>query len=376
MASDHREQDHQRPPSVPSALDLAAAVHDVRQMLAVISGRAGLLLERSGDEATRAHLQTIELAARDAGAMLARLGPVPGGAVSPPGSATSLSAAVEAAVMMVLPPEAAPGLAVQVAVTPDLTVAVPAQVMREVLNNLLLNSLAAMPDGGRLELAASSHEDRVILRVADTGSGIAPDRQDQVFEAGVSSSKKPGRGIGLAGCRRLLTANGARIELAETSATGTVFQLDLPTGGVVSKTAEQLDRPLMVAGRPLSVLVVDDDSAVRDMMTDLLAELGCRVTVVAEGRAAQAALAQQAVQVAFLDQNLPGMTGVEIASWIRETYPTIFLILVTGWGNDKLLHAAPDNLMDAAVEKPLTVGIIRGLLRLGLDHVDQAGTAL
>ena len=353
---------HEKDPAL-SAPEVAAVVHDVRQMLSVITGRAGLLLERALDPDTAAHLRTMELAARDAATMLGRLG----GAAAQSGQA-DLSEAATAAAVMSLPPDTCPGLTVEIAVPPGLVVAVPGQVLREVLNNLLFNCVAAMPDGGQVALTGAQEGDRVTLRVSDTGPGIDPALRDRIFEAGVSRSGEPGRGIGLAACRSLLAAYRADLDLLETSATGTVFVLDLPVGDpqATGETAS-----LALAGAPLSVLVVDDESAMREMMTDLLRELGCRVTVAADGPATRRALAEEAFQVAFLDQNLPGQSGVEIASWIRGAFPATFLVLVTGWGNDQLLQNAPEGLLDAAVEKPLTVGIIRDLLRLGLDQMGR-----
>jgi signal transduction histidine kinase len=100
----------------------------------------------------------------------------------------------------------------------------------QVLLNLLLNALQAMPGGGRLTLAAQVSGDRLTIGVSDTGRGIAADVLPRLFEPYVTTKAK-GMGLGLAIARRIAEAHGGRIEAENRPEGGSRFRLVLPLGG-------------------------------------------------------------------------------------------------------------------------------------------------
>ena len=190
-------------------------VHDVNQMLAVITGRAGLLLQGTKDAERAQHLRAILLACDDAAAMLQRLN---ARSVGPTlGQPVTLLHDVTEQVRLLVWPASNDRFAWKNTVGAELTAAVPAQVLREVLANLLLNAKEAMPAGGEVALSAEGQGDRMRLRVPDNGPGLPPGDPEGVFERGVSAKGVPGRGIGLAGCRQLMAGVGGALT-AVTSA--------------------------------------------------------------------------------------------------------------------------------------------------------------
>nr|MEE4267033.1 response regulator [Candidatus Krumholzibacteria bacterium] len=350
-------------------------VHDIKQMLMVITGRAGLLLERGDDHRWRPHLQAIELAATDAAAMLARLAqdervgqaPVP---------ASNLRFLVEQSTNLILPPgrlswagadddDGAQVWKLVVEVGPEVQVSVRGQVVREVLNNLLVNALAVMPAGGTVFLKASTAGPRVVLDCADTGPGVPQDQQARIFEWGVTGSGEEGRGLGLATSRELLEQAGGQLTLAEAQGGpggGAVFRLEMPRAQDVEPSVRATPPVPAHTKVPRDILVVDDDPAVTDMLGEVLEEIGWRPQVLAGGDQAIEEFVAGKYTVAFLDQNLPGMSGLEIARHLRDEDPDIVLILVTGWDSEDITARALDHGCDFAEEKPLTVGKIRQIL--------------
>jgi signal transduction histidine kinase len=99
--------------------------------------------------------------------------------------------------------------------------------LRQALLNLVRNAREAMPDGGRLQVAVAAEGDRVRLRVADTGAGIAPQHIGRIFEP-FFSTKDKGTGLGLALVQHIVTEHGGKIEVRSDGQKGTVFELGFP----------------------------------------------------------------------------------------------------------------------------------------------------
>lgn len=351
------------------ALRAAGVAHDVNQMLAVIRGRAELLLRQPA--VPTAPLEAILLAARDAAVMLERLrvdacataaGPV---AVA----AADVGLAVDEAAAFALPPDGAWAAAAAKGrwallnrVAAGTVAAVPAPVLREVLTNLLLNALRALPDGGVVTVDGGGGDTaipgaRLRLRVADDGPGLPGDDPEQVFAVGYSTSGAAGRGVGLAACRQLLAAHDGALTAAARGGPGAVFTLELAAAGLPAAAAAAAATPRAPALPPgLTVLVVDDEVAVRDMLTDVLGELGCRALCYRDGAAALAAVAAGAVSaagIALVDRRLPGLDGGEVAARLRAAQPALAVVAMTGWEGGDALPAA--DTADFALRKPLGV---------------------
>ena len=342
------------------SLAVAGIVHDINQMLAVVTGRAGLLLTQAADPAWEPHLQAILLASADAAEMLRRL--------SAPGDGRTVEVGVdlrevtEEACSLVWPVSDARYEWVN-EVTPGLGTTAPAQVLREVLVNLLLNALAVMPTGGQVVLRAARGDDgRVQLRLADSGPGLPVGDPEHLFARGVTASGKPDRGIGLAGCRQLLAGVGGGLTAEPGAAgAGAVFLFDLPGGGISAERVsdEAGDVP------PIGVLVVDDEAVVRDMLHDVLAVWGCQAQVFPDGQGALEGYSPGTAVVALLDRNLPGLSGLELATRLRVSDPCLSIVLMTGWCRDEDLVPADPAVVDQTAEKPLAVDRIREILLAG-----------
>lgn len=352
-------------------LRLAAAVHDVNQMLAAIIGRAELLLARRPDERAAVSLGAILLAARDAVGMLERLRRP--GAVDAVGVAGLRQALAEAALLVVPPagrwstPAAAASSGewyLENDVPEDLGCALPAAVCREVLTNLLSNALQAMPGGGRVTCRAERRGDRVRLSVADTGPGIDPAEAERIFAVGFTTSGQPDRGVGLAGCRQLLAPHEATLIVGEARGCGADFLLEAPFAAppMVPVPAGKSSPAATEAEPALSVLVVDDEAAVRDMLQDVLGELGCRVTCARRADEVLDGALAKGVDLVLVDHTLPGLSGLELARHLRAEVPDLVLVLMTALGNEEVLTAAAEGPVDLTATKPLDLSQLRELL--------------
>ena len=351
-----------------ASLRQAGAVHDINQMLAVIMGRAELLLMREGTGSRREDLEAIVLATGDAASMIKRMqmGLPPGqGDGSAP--AVNLRDAVLAVSLMIRPGgtgnwtgaenDDTPGSWVLDPDVPaDLFTSVPGQVVREVLSNLIINALEVLPNGGRIRIEAAAQQGRVCLSVADNGPGLDKEVAKHIFESGYSSSGEDFRGVGLAGSRQLLKCFDGRLDLGPKQEVGARFLVDLPrVDDVPEVDVEKASRDVEPKSRPagFSVLVVDDETVVREMLTDVLTELDCRVTSFRDANSALEGFAPGEFGLALVDQSLPGRTGLELASRLREKDRTLVIVLITGWGQEELLARVDPAIVDQTGTKPL-----------------------
>ncbi len=351
-----------------ASLRQAGVVHDVNQMLAVIMGRAELLKQREGSASRREDLEAIILAVGDAAAMLKRLQrglPPPQGQGDQ--AAVNLRDAARAVSLLIRPektrrwvlPEEDPGQqswVFDLAVPEDLFTSVPGQVVREVLSNLLVNALEVLPDGGIIRIDAGADQGRVVMTVTDNGPGLDKKTAHRIFEPGFTSRDGEFRGTGLAGSRQLLKCYDGRLEIGPDQGPGAQFRLDLPRMEPTSPvTGTEISRPAGQDSRPASfpVLVVDDEPAVRDMLSDVLTELDCRVTAVRDAKSAMDRFVPSEFGLALVDQTLPGTSGLELAAWLRERDPCLAVVLITGWGQEQILATVDSAIVDMTATKPL-----------------------
>jgi len=369
-AADDRVPADQHPEKTSANVSLrqAGVAHDVNQMLAVIMGRAEILLQREEVGACREDLQAIVMAAGDAAAILKRLQQgLPPRSGQGEEAAINLRETVQAVSLLIRPegtgswtgPENDPperSWVLDNAVPGDLFTPVPGQVVREVLSNLLANALEVLPGGGRIHIDATGDQSRVALTVTDDGPGLDNETAQRIFEPGFTSSGEKFRGIGLAGSRQLLKCFDAGLDLGPGRGSGAQFQLDLPR--IEPAPTDAGNEPAPAPGREFRrasfpVLVVDDEPAVRDMLSDVLRELDCRVTAVRDAKSALACFAPGEFGLALVDYSLPGRSGLELAARLRELDRSVSVVLITGWGQEEVLASVDPVSVDFTATKPL-----------------------
>lgn len=169
--------------------------------------------------------------------------------------------------------------------------------------------------------------------------------------------------MGLAGCRALLEPFGGTLTLAPERGPGAVFVISLPLAQDVLSPEPETEPGLVgVALEPGEILVVDDEPAVQEMLSDVLTELGWQPSVAVNAAQALEIFSPGRFLVALVDQSLPGVTGLELASELREMDQRLVLVLVTGWGNEDIMSRAPASGIDITEEKPLALAKIRSIL--------------
>ena len=220
----------------------------------------------------------------------------------------------------------------------DVVPLTPAQLQQIVLN-LAINARDAMPGGGRIRIAtatlpavADDGGSTLLLSVEDQGFGIAAGDRGRVFDpffttkATRPATLAPGTGLGLAIVQSLVTAAGGRISF-ESRPGRTQFRVELPA---VEPALQDAPRARRLEGRVATVLVVDDDDAVRDVVARALSMGGHRVVVAQNAAEGVRALEDPAVDAMVCDVAMPGDSGDAVLAVAAARRPGLPILVITG----------------------------------------------
>lgn len=241
--------------------------------------------------------------------------------------------------------------------------------LEQVLTNLINNAVKFTPPGGTLTLRAGREGDQAVIRVKDTGVGIEPGLVPRVFELFVQGDTslaraKSGLGIGLALVRKLVELHGGEVSAASDGVgKGAEFTITLPISKVdgISHHEETFDEG---PATRIRVLVVDDQRDIADSIAMLVEHVGHDSVAVYDGAAALEAVRQMRPDVMFVDVGMPGMTGYELATQVRQdaSLSGVLLIALTGYGRAEDRARALASGFDVHLTKPLTETRLREVL--------------
>ncbi|MEJ2540507.1 MAG: response regulator [Gemmatimonadota bacterium] len=264
--------------------------------------------------------------------------------------------------------------------------------LRQVLINLVGNALKFSADGRVTVRILAEGGQPGGIAVEDTGIGIAPDRLDAIFEAfqqadGTTTREYGGTGLGLAISRSICQLLGYRLEVASEVGKGSTFTVRMAGGARPLRTGEAADHPADIeirgdtgeeatetptrdpGARDLTVLVVDDESDSRVLMTHHLREFGCRVFAAASGEEGLQLARSERPNLITLDLRMPGMSGWEVLHTLKvdpETrdIPVVVVSIVAGESRGRLLGAV--DLLTKPLEREDLLRVLwRTLVRRG-----------
>jgi DNA-binding response OmpR family regulator/signal transduction histidine kinase len=208
--------------------------------------------------------------------------------------------------------------------------------------NLSLNSRDAMPDGGTLTITtAISDPHSVLVSVADTGSGMPPEVLARAFDPFFTT--KPtgkGTGLGLSQVYGIVRQAGGDVAIESKVAQGTKVTIRLPRAarGAVSEPRDDTIAARSAASE--KILLVDDDSDVRDIVGSVLSELGYDVHRVSNGAEALARLAEFTPDLLVVDFAMPGMNGAELVMAARRRNSRLKILFLSGYADSESLETA------------------------------------
>jgi signal transduction histidine kinase len=212
--------------------ELASGIaHDFNNILLGILGNVQLLLAEPSDPDARTLLEVIERAALDGAATVRYLQDFSRSGPPGPLASCDLRDVAEGALALTRSRWLRrPDIQVALELEPAVTAAAEVAMLRQVLTNLLLNALDAMPEGGVLRVETGAREQEVFALIQDTGIGIPADLQAHIFDPFMTTKGTAGTGMGLAMSRMLIARQGGRITVESMPGAGSSFTIWLPRG--------------------------------------------------------------------------------------------------------------------------------------------------
>ena len=349
--------------------------HEFNNILAIILGKTQLMLARAPDDPVREGLGLVEEAAWRAADVVRRLQGFAATRSDDPPALVDVNTLAQDAMTLTRPlwKDEAEARGVRIDVVTDLeegpAVLGSATELREAVTNVILNAIDAMPQGGRLGLATRGRDGGVEVTVSDSGEGMSEETRRRIFEPFFSTRTPTRSGLGLSVVYGIVTRHRGRIEVVSEVRQGTRVTIWLPAAAPAQEPA----RPAAEAGSgaasaPASILVIDDETQLREMLVDALTQAGHRVESAADGLSGLARFQSGAFDIVVTDLSLPERSGLEVARAVKSLRPNTPVVLITGWGHLVDPGRLREHGVDLTLVKPFrldrVLAVVNDALRL------------
>ncbi len=228
-----------------------------------------------------------------------------------------------------------------------------------------LKHVRTQPEKIPLDVQKVPGEDFLRLEVRDSGCGIPEEIQTRIFDP-FFSTKRAGRGMGLAAVRGIILSHGGTISVHSAAGSGSSFEILLPCFGQIEQESRAPVIPIPVHASErasATVLIIDDEEMLRRPIATMLRRKVYSVLDAADGPTAKRVFkAHDAIDVVLLDLTLPGMSGREILKELRTIRPGINVVLTTAYGPERALTDAGEQPV-YYLRKPYGIKELTSLLR-------------
>ncbi|WP_458776285.1 response regulator [Desulforhopalus sp. 52FAK] len=254
--------------------------------------------------------------------------------------------------------------------------------IEQVLMNLSVNAADAMPGGGSLTFETAMvdcHEDMVrcglnsankhmVLMVRDTGCGMEGDLLDHIFEPFFSTKGDKGTGLGLATVYGIVSQHGGHTKVESEVGNGTTFKIFLPVVDMVKAKAQDSSKELKSFNGSEEIMLVEDDLVVKEMVEELLGQLGYTIRAVGNAPDALKILEKETVDLLLTDVILPGLNGKELFVYARSLHPELKVLYMSGYADEIIGEGGVLDDDVAFIQKPFTIDTLAAKVRTVLDQ--------
>lgn len=351
---------------------LAAASHDIRQPLHTIGLYSAALSLRKTDDRSKELARQISVAVTSLGSLLDSLldiSKLDAAAVKPEHKLFDFATLGHRLAEELEPVAQAKGLALRARVDEGLYVDTDPLLLERIVRNLLDNAIKYTREG-TVSLRAQARQDEVVIEVADTGVGIPPEERERIFEefyqlSNVERDRAQGLGLGLAIVQRLVRLLGLRVGLESTPGRGSCFSLTLPRAAApvaVAPAPVATQRADSGAEDGRSILVVEDEQAIREGMQALLESWGYAPRLAWDRESALAQCAQGLPELVIADYRLrDSQTGIEVIRALRAHHGDVPALMVSGdTAPERLQEIQNENIL--LLHKPVADAALRGAI--------------
>jgi PAS domain S-box-containing protein len=233
--------------------------------------------------------------------------------------------------------------------------------LREMLVNLILNAIDAMPEGGELTVVTRHEGDSVCLSVIDTGIGIPEDLQRNIFDPFFTTKGFKGSGLGLSMTYGIVSRHKGEISVDSKENAGTEISIRFPAHRE-EKASRGHEMPERFSAGDARILVIDDEENIRQTLAEMLRMKGFNVSVASSGEEGLAVFEQEDFEVVFTDLGMPGMSGWQVTETMKRAREDVKVILMTGWGAQIEPMRIRESRLDEVLPKPFKFESVMAVL--------------
>jgi signal transduction histidine kinase len=344
----------------------AGAAHHLNNLMAVVLGRSQLLLYRNRDTEMGAALRSIERAALDAADTVRRIQAFSRAGHGATATLVDLNETVRESIDLTRArwehEAQVRGAQIELAFEPGTPPRISGRnaELREVLTNLILNAVDALPRGGRVVIRTWDEPGRALVSVTDSGPGMTEDVRGRAFEPFFTTKGVRRLGLGLAVAYGLVSGHGGDIALESGEGRGTTVTFSIPAEASVEADTGRVGGD---GGRHGRILVVDDEADVREVLADVLLSHGHSVTLAGGGQEALACLERDPFDLVITDLGMPDVNGWDVARAVKSGRQGLPVLLLTGWAD---AVEAGVGRVDAVIRKPFDMTMLAAAVSAAL----------
>ncbi len=230
--------------------------------------------------------------------------------------------------------------------------------MEQMLLNLIINSVDAMPEGGDIHLSFGLDEaGSVRIQVEDNGAGMDETLQQKIFDPFFTTKGDFGSGLGLSICQGIVTQHGGTLTCRSKPGVGSVFEISMPAARPGVDAAEKKASVPVSLKAPANtrILLVEDEAGVRDVVGRMLSVLGYETVVAQSAEHAIDMLAEKPVDILVSDVVMPDMRGPDLFRAARLIQPSLSALFVSGYTDQIIRESSFGDARVAYMSKPFTM---------------------
>jgi len=232
--------------------------------------------------------------------------------------------------------------------------------LREILNNMIFNSIDAIPEGGEIKIKTGSDKTHNYIRLSDTGIGMSEEVKDRIFDPFFTTKDMNASGLGLSVSYGILARHGGDVEAISEKGKGSTFIIKLPIDW--NAVEEPEISAIKIREKNTRILVIDDQEEIRDILQEMLTAMGINVDIAQGGEEGLSLFEQFDFDLVFTDLGMPGVSGWEVAKRIKDAKPTTPVALITGWGDQLSDKQLEEGAVDLFLAKPFKIKQLQNLV--------------
>jgi len=240
--------------------------------------------------------------------------------------------------------------------------------LREVFINLINNAIDAMPNGGSINVKTFMQDSQVVIQVEDNGPGMPEETRNRIFDPFFTTKGIQSTGLGLSISFGIISAHHGSISVESIEGKGTTFTACFPEAQEL--IPEKIPEQLRTHSSAASILVIEDEEEIRELLCEILAECGNSVETAHDGSQGIKLFTQKPFDLVFTDLGMPGLTGWQVAQEIKKINSSTPVALITGYCIPDAAHELQQKGVDFVLNKPFLIDQVLKLVQEGLALKD------